>query len=183
MIKKFESFQNKITFDIAYSYIRILNDNSYYPPEDILYKYLPDKFFGEDFLTKELSEIHNISEKDKELVLKCYHEIDRVYSLKSFPDYFKLEEYFLRLMDIKDVSGDSIVDFTILMQEKMIKFTINTIPSVRYFMDKDKTEFEIEEWDSITQEILPICERIKSSGYGIKTYLTDKGRISILISL
>jgi hypothetical protein len=178
MIKKFESFQNEITFDIAYSYIRILNDNSYAPPEDILYKYLPDKFFGEDFLTKELSEIHNISEKDKELVLKCYNEIDRVYNLKSFPDYFKLEEHFLHLMDIKDV-----VDFTIFFQQKMIKFTINTIPSVKYFMDKDKVEFDIEEWDSITQEILPICERIKSSGYGIKTYLTNRGEISILIFL
>lgn len=183
MIKKFESFKSNISFEEAFKYVRIFNNDTYDVPEHIIHKFIPDTFFDEEhFLIRDIKDIQ-ILERDKKLVIDCYNEINNEYNLDSIPDYFDIERFFLDLIDIKDPSGDSIVSFTYILKNKNIKVDLNTTPSVRYFPDKDKTEFDVKEWDEISQEILPICSRLKDAGYRLKTYLTHFGNIIILISL
>jgi hypothetical protein len=182
MIKKFESFKSDISFEEAFKYVRLFNNDTYDVPEHIIHKFIPDSFFDEEyFLIRDIEDIQ-ISEGDKKLVIDCYNEINNEYNLDSIPDYFDIERFFLDLMDIKDPIGNSIVSFSYLFKDKTIRFEINTIPSVRYFPNKDKTEFDVKEWDEISQEILPICSRLKDAGYKLKTYLTHFGNIVILIS-
>jgi hypothetical protein len=181
MIRKFESFSEEITFDRAYEYVRIFNNDSYPVPENTIFKYIPDRFFDGDFLISDLSEIGDISDEDKKLFIKCYNELDKELNLDSIPDYFDLNIFFLDLSDIKDGSY-SIVTSTIRSDIKSIQFDINTIPSVRTFPDRKRIEFNIQEWDSISQEILPIVNRIKDAGYKVKSYLLTHGIIQLLVS-
>lgn len=185
MIKSFESFKlidptsrNEVEseFEKAYKYVRLLHNDSYPTPEEFTHKYLNDKFFDIDWLVKDLSEVEgDITYEDKSNVIECYYRIYKEYKLEEFPDFEDIDTYFLSLYDLTEVS------FVILLKDKTIKYEIKTLPSVKYYL-KDDIEFDINEFDTITQEIIPTVKRL-SETYKVKTLINKFSNIKVLISL
>lgn len=184
MIKSFESFkliepisksEVESNFEEAYNYVKILHNDSSPTPELYTHKYLDDKFFYQnDWMIKDLNEVEDISYKDKYNIIECYYQIHNHYKLDEFPDFDEINTHFLSLSDITDVS------FVILLDEKKIRYDIDFLPSVKYYL-KDDIEFDIDEFDMTTQELIPVVKRLKEK-YNVKTLLR-RSNINILISL
>jgi hypothetical protein len=122
----------------------------------------------------ELDFIPNVSDKIE--IVEAYHKIEMRYRISEFPDIDKINEIFLDLSEITNL------DFVIDLKKKNIVYTINTIPSVKYFPDMNNIKFDINEWDSIIQEIKPAIGRIEDLGYGVETFIKTHGNISLIIS-
>ena len=191
MIKSFESFKliNPVSksevesnFEKAYNYVKILHNDSYPTPELFTHKYLDDKFFYQnDWIVKDLNEVEDISYKDKSNIIECYYRIYNHYKLDKFPDFEEINTYFLSLSDITDVS------LVILLDEKKLRYDVDILPtrhkpifSVKYYL-KDDIEFNIDEFDMTTQELIPVVKRLKEK-YKVQT-LIRKTNVKVLISL
>ena len=166
----------------AYKYIRSLHNYSYPTPEEFTHKYLNDKFFDTrgpgrtiDWLVKDLSEVEgNITYEDKSNVIECYYQIYNHYKLDKFPDFEEINTYFLSLNDITDVS------LVILLDEKKLRYDVDISPSIKHYL-KDDIEFDIDEFDMTTQELIPVVKRLKEE-YKVQT-LIRKTNVKVLISL
>lgn len=184
MIKSFESFKLidpvsksdvELNFEKAYKYVKILHNDSYPTPELFTHKYLNDNFFDQDWIIKELDEVEDITYNDKSNVIECYYQIYNRYKLDQFPDFEDIDTYFLPLYDITNIS------FVILLNEKKIQYEVNMLPSVKYYL-KDDIEFDIDEFDMITQELIPVVKRLKEK-YKVQTSINKFGNVKVLISL
>ena len=98
------------------------------------------------------------------------------YKISELPDLDKLNEVLLDIFEITNI------DFVIDLKKKTIEYNINTIPSVKYFPNVDNIKFDINEWDSIVQEIKPAVGRIEDLGYNVEAFFRAHGKISIVIS-
>jgi hypothetical protein len=184
MIKKFESFKFidpvsksnvESNFKKVYNYVKILHNDSYPTPELFTHKYLSDKFFDQDWLIKELNQVEDITYDDKSNFVECYYQIYKYYKLDQFPDFEYIDTYFLPLSDITDVS------FTLLLNDKKIKYEVNMLPSIKYYL-KDDIEFNIDEFDMTAQELIPLVKILKEK-YEVQTSINKFGRIIVLISV
>jgi hypothetical protein len=184
MIKKFESFKLieplsksdvESNFRKAYNYLKILHNDSYPTPELFTHKYLNNKFFDIDFLIKELDQVEDITYHDKANFVECYYQIYNYYRLDQFPDFEYIDTYFLSLSDITDVS------FTILLNDKKIEYEVNMLPSIEHYL-KDDIEFNIDEFDMTTQELIPLVKMLKEK-YKVQTSINKFGNVKVLISL
>jgi hypothetical protein len=55
------------------------------------------------------------------------------------------------------------------------------LPSVKYYL-KDDIEFDIDEFDMTTQELIPVVKRLKEK-YKVQTSINKFGNVKVLISL
>lgn len=180
MIKKFESFSKSPSIEEAYNYLRLFGNHGEEEIED--FELLGDRFFDNTGYMLDLSQV-TISKEDESNILTVYNNLINTYG--EMPDYSKIEPLFLELMDIK------VVEFDILLYKKCFCFSINTTPNIgeQTLSSKIKKEFDINIWDSITREVLPICNGIKDMGYKVKTHLGTynnaiiNGKISLLVSV
>ncbi len=181
MIKTFESFNKGDNFLEILDGIRLLYNDSY-PGignqlegiDDVLYYTIMD----DDNLFRESSDINidSIEKSDKYMLTTLYNELYNQYELDRFPDFNKINEILLHITDITEV------DFCILLESKSITYDIDTIPGVKTFPDRDKIEFDIDEWDSIVNEIKPSVKRIEDLGYKVITTMGSSGKIKLTIT-
>lgn len=126
-------------------------------------------------MVKDLSEVEgNITYEDKSNVIECYYQIYNHYKLDKFPDFEEINTYFLSLNDITDVS------LVILLDEKKLRYDVDISPSIKHYL-KDDIEFDIDEFDMTTQELIPVVKRLKEE-YKVQT-LIRKTNVKVLISL
>jgi hypothetical protein len=188
MIKTFEAFKkieisssSQITdelFRYCYDKITILNNDTTPIGElDDLLSKINVNFFEPDNLIIPFDDLEfTPSMPDKIEVVDAYEKIEMRYKISEFPDSDKINEIFL---DISEITN---LDFSIDLKKKNIVYTINTIPSVKYFPNVDNIKIDINEWDSIIQEIKPAIGRIEDLGYGVETFIKTHGNISLIIS-
>ena len=181
MIKTFESFNKGNNFLDILNGIRLLYNDSY-PGignqldgiDDVLYYTIMD----DDNLFREPNDINidSIEKSDKDMLINLYNELYNQYKLDEFPDFNKTNEILLHITDITEV------DFCILLESKSLTYDIDTIPGVKTFPNRDKIEFNIDEWDSIINEIKPSVKRIEDLGYNVVTTMGSHGKIKLTIS-
>ncbi|NDF16454.1 MAG: hypothetical protein EB079_00595 [Verrucomicrobia bacterium] len=188
MIKTFEAFKkieiessSQITdelFRYCYDKITILNNDTTPIGElDDLLSKINDNFFEGDCLITPFDELDfEPSISDKIDIVDAYEKIEMRYKISELPDLDKLNEVLLDIFEITNI------DFVIDLKKKTIEYNINTIPSVKYFPNVDNIKFDINEWDSIVQEIKPAVGRIEDLGYNVEAFFRAHGKISIVIS-
>jgi hypothetical protein len=190
MIKTFESFKkieisssSQITDDLfKYCYDRVVILNNDSTPigaiDDFIYEVNPNFLDGELFIPfDELEFTPSFSDRMK--IVDIYEKAEMRYKISELPDLDKLNEIFL---DISELSNVSEPNFVIDLKKKTAEYSINTIPSVKYFPNLENIKFDINEWDSIVQEIKPAIGRIEDLGYNVETFIRSHGKISIVIS-
>lgn len=120
---------------------------------------------------------NNLTGDDRRVIVDLYKRIVNEFSLYDFPKMDDLDEVFIPIKDLTEI------ELTLNLDEKKITIEVNTIPSVKTFMNANKIKVNFEEWDSIVQEISPAINRILDLGYSCDFYLRSHGKVELVISI
>ncbi len=116
----------------------------------------------------------NLTEDDRQVISELYKRVVNEFDLNNFPKMDDLDEIFISIKELTEV------ELTIDLDNKLMIFDINTIPSVKTFPDK-KIKANFEEWDSITQEISPARNRILDLGYSCDFFIKSHGQVQLSV--
>ena len=116
----------------------------------------------------------SLTKDDRIVIAELYKRVVNEFDLYNFPKMDDLDEVFTPIKDLTEV------ELTIDLDNKLMLFDINTIPSVKTFPDK-KIKANFEEWDSITQEISPAINRILDLGYSCDFFIKSHGRVQLSV--
>ena len=162
IIKQFESFGKNISFENAHYIVKTIINDCYPTPELHLDKFNIDRKFYEEWpIFHELSDVENITEKDKNLIIFIYHYLMNLKEYSDLPDLQEIDNYFLTLSDITEI------ELSIRVDLKFIRYDISMIPGEEYEIK------DVNLWEEIVQETIETHGRIKDK-YKTTLELSDK---------
>ncbi len=123
-----------------------------------------------------------LTDDNREQIFQIYKSVYKQFELGKFPLMDELDEIMLPLKELTEV------DLLLNLENKEIIFTIDVLPFIKGFPDRDNIKVDLQPgdsikiWDSIISEILPAYNRITDLGYECELYMKSHGKYELRVT-